>query len=220
MEAEADSVVDDEWGGSVVSVDVILYGASGSGHAYKVRMALMMAGVEHRYQALDLLKPRAERDHDWRRASRFGEVPVLVWESRALSQSNAILLHLMRRGAAPGASADLDGVTEWLGWEANRIGLCLPNYRAHRRGEAPVGPEIAGWLEARLRADLSTLEARLAASPWLQGEDLTVADLSCAAYLLYRDTPGFDLSAWPAINEWLERIAERPGWGPPAEVMV
>ncbi len=202
-----------------MSAQVILYGAPGSGHAYKVRMALMIAGVAHLYHAVDLSVPRTRRDPQWRQASRFGEVPVLVWDGQAISQSNAILLHLMRRGAAPGAAAEPDSVTEWLGWEANRIGLSLPNARAHLLGLAPVEPAVADWLDQRLQADLAVLEDRLAERPWLADEQLTVADLSCSAYLLHRDTPGLSLERWPAINGWLARISRQSGWAAPACAM-
>lgn len=107
-----------------------LYGSLQSGHSYKVRMALLLWNLPHDYRSIDLSVPAAERDPEWRRASRFGEVPVLICSGRALCQSNAILLHLARTHGILGWERDPELVGEWLFWEANRIGLSLPNYRS------------------------------------------------------------------------------------------
>lgn len=197
----------------------LLFGALLSGHSYKARLALLLLGIGHDYRAIDLSRPRAERDPDWAGWSRFGEVPVLVVDGHAIVQSNAILLHLARRHDAPGWREDRDRVTQWLFWEANRIGLSLPNYRLSRLSEAPPSYEVIEWLRERMLADLATLESALADGAFLLGDAVSVADIACSAYLLYRDVPGLDLGDYPAIDGWLGRIAALPGWRAPHAVM-
>ncbi|HEX2812652.1 MAG TPA: glutathione S-transferase family protein [Sphingopyxis sp.] len=197
----------------------LLFGSLLSGHSYKVRLALLLLGIEHDYRAIDLSRPHADRDSDWRRWSRFGEVPVLVADGRAMTQSNAILLHLARTHDALGWRTDRDAVTEWLFWEANRIGLSLPNYRLCQLSDAPLPPDVAGWLHERMIADLAWLEKELAERAFLVGDAVSAADIACSAYLHYRDVPGLALRAYPAIDRWLGRIAALPGWRAPLEVM-
>lgn len=201
----------------------LLYGSTNSGHSYKVRLFLLLAGVAHRYVWVDLSTPRPQRPAAFRAASRFGEVPVWVdAEGHSLCQSNAILMHLAQQtGQLAGAPGQWPRVTEWLGWEANRIGLSLPNLRVSRQWAAQP-PEVDAWLERRTLADLQVLEAALAAAasadggPWLlPGNAPTIADISCAAYLFWLHQVGLAVPDYPAIARWLAALAALPGWQHP-----
>lgn len=195
-----------------------LYGSLNSGHSYKARLALLLLGLEHDYRAIDIALPRDARDPEWRRLSRFGEVPVLVAEGRPIVQSNAILLHLAREHRALGWEQDPDKVTEWLFWEANRIGFSLPNLRFHSLFGDRLAPDAAALLESRLRADLAALEEAVAPGPFLMGPAVSAADIACSAYLLYDDM--VDLGAFPSIRAWLGRIRALPGWMAPLLAMA
>src|SRR3712207_7175952 len=48
------------------------------------------------FRSVDLQLDRADRPAEFRAASRFGEVPVLVVDGEPMVQSNAILMHLAR----------------------------------------------------------------------------------------------------------------------------
>jgi glutathione S-transferase len=78
---------------------VILYGSTDSGHSFKVRSFLLLAGVPHTYRWIDLALPRPERPPEFVAASKFGEVPVLIDGDggRPLCQSNAILVYLAQK---------------------------------------------------------------------------------------------------------------------------
>ena len=201
----------------------LLYGSTDSGHSYKVRLFLLLTGTPHRYEWIDLGTPRPGRPEAFRAASRFGEVPVWVGErGQALCQSNAILMHLAQAtGQMTGAPAQWPQVTEWLAWEANRIGLSLPNLRLSRRWTHEA-PEVDAWLERRVQADLQVLDDALAASgTWLlPGEAPTIADLSCAAYLYWLDQAGLSTDAQPAVARWLSDLAAQPGWQHPDTALV
>lgn len=192
-----------------------LYGNRESGHSYKVRLFLALADLPHRYHRVDLRLPRAERPADFRAVSPFGEVPVLIHDGRPLAQSNAILLHLARETGrfGPPSPATWDELTMWLFWEANRIGLSLPNLRLHTRF-VPAPPDVLAMFAARVQADLATLDERLRARPYLVGDAASVADLSCCGYLGLADQAGLDLASWPRVRAWLDRLAQLPGYAP------
>ncbi|VEB40853.1 maleylacetoacetate isomerase [Chromobacterium violaceum] len=136
---------------------LILYGNRYSGHSYKVRLALMLADISHDYVHVDISLPRGERPEDFRAASRFGEVPVLVADGVPLCQSNAILQWLADSyGALGGALGERQRVREWLNWETNRLACRCPICGVPR---LPLRrAEVEAWLEKRLRADLAVLE--------------------------------------------------------------
>lgn len=197
----------------------VLYGHPESGHSYKVKLALTLLGIEHEYREVDLAAPRAERRADWRAVSRFGEVPVLVTEGRPLVQSDAILLHLARATGRLGWEIDPDRLTEWLFWEANRIGTSLPNLRWHLKW-GPRAEAVEVWLRDRLEADLERLDGELTDCPFLMGAAVSAADIACCGYLFFADQIGLDLGPWPALAAWLDRIRALPGWKHPYDLLA
>jgi glutathione S-transferase len=195
----------------------ILYGNRESGHSYKVRQTLVFLGVAHQYRYVDLRPPRAERRPDFVAASPYGEVPVFIDEDGMLAQSNAILLHLARKSGRLGG-ADLDRTTQWLFWEANRIGFSLPNLRFALRFAAK-DPAVVAMFRRRTEADLDRLAQEFDRRPYLLGDAPGVADISCAGYLFFADQAEIDLGRWPSVGRWLDRLAATPGWAHPYDLM-
>lgn len=196
----------------------ILYGNRESGHSYKVRQTLVLLGVAHEYRYVDLLPPRAERRADFVAVSPYGEVPVFIDDDGVLAQSNAILLHLVRKDGRLGGGADLERTTQWLFWEANRIGFSLANLRFALRF-ANEDPGVVAMLRRRTEADLDRLAQEFERRPYLLGEAPSVADVSCAGYLFFADQAEIDLGRWPSVGGWLGRLAATPGWVHPYELM-
>ena len=199
--------------------DYLLYGHRESGHSYKVRLALTLLGAAHEYREIDLFAPREQRPRDWQVASRFGEVPVLVADGRPIVQSDGILLHLARKHRALGWEVDPDRLTEWLFWEANRIGISLPNLRLYTHFKLPAEPGVEAWLQGRLTADLTRLDDELGHSHFLLGDAISAADIACCAYLFFADQVAVDLADWPNVAAWLDRIRALPGWQHPYALM-
>lgn len=196
----------------------ILYGNRESGHSYKVRQTLVLLGVAHEYHYVDLLPPRAERRADFVAVSPYGEVPIFIDEDGVLAQSNAILLHLVRKSGRLGGGADLDRTTQWLFWEANRIGFSLANLRFALRF-AKEDPAVVAMLRWRTEADLDRLAQEFDRRPYLLGDAPGVADISCAGYLFFADQAEVDLGRWPSVGGWLDRLAATPGWAHPYDLM-
>ena len=197
----------------------VLYGHPDSGHSFKARLALVLLGLPHEYRRVDIFSARDDRPEDFRRASRFNEVPALIVDGRPLVQSDAILLHLAREHRALGWEIDPDRLTEWLFWEANRIGISLPNWRYHTLFEPTLAPETLAWLRNRLDADLNRLDSELADRPFLMGQGVSAADIACSAYLNFADQLALDLQPWPNVVAWLDRIRALPGWAHPRDLM-
>lgn len=136
--------------------DLLLYGHPDSGHACKVALALSLAGLSHRTQWIDMWAPAATRPADFLAVSPFAEVPVLLIDGRPLVQSGAILLEIAHRFQCLGGDTPegLQRARELMMWEANRIGMCLPQLKEARRvnGEGyPAGAII--WLTNRWLVD-------------------------------------------------------------------
>lgn len=197
---------------------LVLFGNRESGHSYKVALALAVLGLPYTYRPIDIDVDRTDRPQDFREASRFGEVPVLLEDGRPIVQSNAILLHLAHRtGRLDGGSQDR--LREWMFWEANRIGFSLANLRYALRFTDNPAPAVVAWLQARTRADLDRLEEEFSQAAFLMGAEPSVADIACCGYLFFADQAGIDLAGWPRVNEWLGRIRGLPGWRHPYDLL-
>ncbi len=198
---------------------IVLYGNRESGHSYKVKLALTLLGLPHEYREVDLKLPHSRRSSDFRELSRFGEVPVLVEDGMPLAQSNAILAHLAHSTGRLGGQLDPDLVTQWLFWEANRIGFSVPNLRAVLTYARETPSQVAGWLRARAVADLARLDLELGSKPFLLGSDVTVVDIACCGYLFWPEQAGLDLAEWPNVTRWLDGIRSLPGWAAPYDLL-
>jgi glutathione S-transferase len=202
-------------------LDLILYGNRESGHSYKVRLALTLMHVPHDYRRVDISLPREQRPAEFLAVSKFGEVPVLIDRSQVYVQSDAILLHLAQRELKlHGRDAvDHDQVREWLFWEANRIGISVPNLRFAMKFVPDTKPEVLDWLRARAYADLGRLNDEFSHRKFLLGDFATVADIACCGYLYWLDQAGLDRNRWPAVSRWLDDISALPGWKAPYDLM-
>ena len=201
---------------------VILYGHPESGHTYKVALALELAGIPFEYRWVNVFLPREQRAADFQAVSRYGEIPVLVDDGVPMVQSNSILLHLAGKHRTLGGedAARLAQAREKLFWEANRIGISLPNLRHVLRFDPSAGPPaVLAWLRARLQFDLQQMEREIAASTWLLGSAPTVADIACFAYLCYDDI-GLDLRGFPNLRAWMQRMRALPRWRAPHDLLA
>lgn len=204
-----------------LNVDILkLYGSCESGHSYKVQLMLAVAGVAHDYQEVDLRLARDARPEPFRSLSRFGEVPLLVDGGKVYAQSNAILLHLAGKlGRFGGESPErLARVTEWLFWEANRLGFSMAHLRYGQKFDpAAYAGTVLPWFHHRFDADIARLEEELAdGRAFLLDEQVSAADFSLCGYLYWADQA--NVAYPPGVVGWLQRISALPGWAHPYQM--
>ncbi len=198
---------------------MLLYGCTNSGHSFKVRSFLLLAGLAHEYRWINVSKPRVERPQDFMAASKFGEVPVLLDEGQTLCQSNAILIYLAQKSRFfAGQPGEWQAILEWLSWETNRIGFSVPNLR-YALLWAKQPPEVLAYLRTRAEVDLGTLECFLSSSEYLLPSGPTIADISCSAYLFWLAQAGLSAADYPNVERWLTALSALPRWRHPDKAL-
>ena len=61
---------------------------------------------------------------------------------------------------------------------------------------------------------LAVMEHQLSLTPFLLGDTISLADISLFAYTHVAHEGGFDLSAYPAIRNWIQLVKDQKGFVP------
>ena len=84
----------------------------------------------------------------------------------------------------------------------------VKTFQVLRDGRTYSEPEI-NFHRVILQRSMSLLESRLETKPYLCGNEISIADLSAASELDgARWLPDFDLTEYPKIKEWSERVID------------
>jgi glutathione S-transferase len=195
---------------------VLLYNSQVSGNCYKVRLLFAHLGLEYERSDVDVVDRSNRLDllGDLNPALR---VPTLVLDDgRPLAESGAILFHFAQGTPyLPEDRYELAQVLQWLFFEQynHEPNIAVVRFWVAYSGAPPAEAEV----EAKRRAGYAALDAmerHLTERTFHVGERYTIADISLYAYTHVAGEGGFDLTRYPAIRAWLDRVAEQPGHVP------
>ncbi|KEO52297.1 glutathione S-transferase family protein [Thioclava indica] len=194
-----------------------LYSMPTSGNSYKVRLLLALLGRD--YQRVDVeYDTEALAQAHLSGALPFSRAPALhLGDGRVLAESNAILCWLGEGSDfVPQDAFARAQMLSWMFWEQNQHeGVIAVRsallYYAHRKPEAT--PQRLAELLERGNALLQLMEDRLKGQNWLVGDAISLADICLYAYTHTAESRGgFDLTPFPALGAWLDRIAALDGY--------
>jgi glutathione S-transferase len=193
-----------------------LYGFAQSGNAYKPALALELAGADWAPRFVDFFGGET-RTPAYRAINVMGEVPVLEHRGLRLTQSGVILDYLTGTLGRFGWRDEDDRreILRWLLWDNHKLTSYTATYRFLRALSKDPDPAVVAEFGKRARGAWGVLDAHLKDRAWIVGERLTIADLSCCAYLFFDDEIGVDWGEFPAIGAWLDRLKSEPRWKHP-----
>ncbi|WP_374440295.1 glutathione S-transferase family protein [Pseudomonas panipatensis] len=190
-----------------------VYGDYLSGNCYKVKLVLNLLGLPYQWQPIDILKGETQTA-EFLAKNPNGKVPVLELEDGScLWESNAIL-NFLADGSdlLPSEPRLRTQVLQWQFFEqyshepyvavARFIQFYLKMPDARRA-------EYENCLKDGYKA-LDVMEQQLQRTPYLVGDRYSIADITLYAYTHVAHQGGFDLSGYPAINAWMQRVAAHP----------
>jgi glutathione S-transferase len=191
---------------------MLLYDSAVSGNCYKVRLLLTKLGMPFERQELSVFD-RSDRPDLLGALNPALRVPTLVLDDgRSLGESNAILWYFGDgTELVPTDRYERAQVMQWQFFEQYDH---EPNIAVARFWElADITPSDADREAKRKGGEraLSAMERHLAEHQFLVGDRYTIADISLYAYTHVAPEGGFSLQPYPALREWLTRVAAQPG---------
>jgi glutathione S-transferase len=199
---------------------LVLHEYAASGNCYKVRLTASLLGLPLERREYDILKGETRTPEFLTKVNANGRIPVLQVGDRFIPESNAACFYLADGSPLiPSDRFERADMLRWMFWEQYNH---EPNVATMRFWIAFVGEEHLNDAQRgqlgpkRLagEAALKLMDEHLAARSFFVGERPGLADIALYAYTHVAEEGGFDLSAYPAVSRWLERVADQPGYTP------
>ncbi len=190
---------------------MLLYDSAVSGNCYKVRLLLTTLGIAFERQELSVFD-RSDRPEILGGLNPALRVPTLVLDDgRTLGESNAILWYF--GDGTEYVPQDRYARAQVLQWQFFEQYDHEPNIAVARFWAlADITPSDADAEAKRTGGEraLAAMERHLAEHEFLVGEAFSIADISLYAYTHVAPEGGFSLAPYPAVREWLTRVAAQP----------
>jgi glutathione S-transferase len=184
-----------------------------SGNCYKVRLALAQLGIPYERVDVDIFDAGTLTD-EFGALNPARTTPVLEIDGGdVLVESNAILVYLAEgTELLPEDPVERAQTLRWLFYEQAEIVPSIGSLRVRlAAGVIEPGSSAAKRFTASGAAALRLLEDHLRERDFLVGGRYTLADLCIYAYVHVAGEAGFDLSEYPAVSAWIERVEATPG---------
>jgi len=190
-----------------------LYEYPPSGNCYKPRLLLYQLGLPCKRIAVDT-QAGGTRTPEFLEINPNGKVPVLLLpDGSALTESNAMLWYLAEdTPLVPDSRIGRTRALEWMFFEQyshEPYIATLRNWISYAKRRDEFADRIREF-RPKGYAALDILEHRLAARDWLVGDRYSIADIALYAYTHVAEEGAFALQPYPAIRDWLTRVADQP----------
>jgi glutathione S-transferase len=179
---------------------ITLYNAARCPYAARVRIALAEKGVEVETVEIDL----SDRPAWLYEKNPAGRVPVIEEDGGSPLPESAVIMEFLEERYPEPALLPPD--------PADRAAVRLLIFRDHELTDPyyALRREEDGAAE-RFDAALARLDVQLYERDYLGGAEYGLADIALVPWVLRaREMLGVNLSGYPSLGAWLERLEERP----------
>ena len=199
-----------------MSERLVLHEFSESGNCYKVRLTAALAGKAIERREYDIMKGETRTPEFLANVNSNGRIPVLQVGDRFIPESNAAC-YFVAEGShlIPTDPFDHADMLRWMFWEQYShepniatlrfwMGWLAPdNLSDLQRAQMP-GKRTAG------NAALKLMDDHLKGREWFVGDNISLADVCLFAYTHVAGDADFDLTRYPEVGNWIERVKAAP----------
>lgn len=194
-----------------------LYDFLSSGNSYKVRLLLNQLGIPYERVPVNILK-RETSTPEFLAKNPNGRIPLLeLDDGRFLAESNAILWHLAEHSQfLPTDPFQRALVLQWMFFEqySHEPYIATSRYWISILGKKQEYEQALAEKKKPGYHALNVMESHLKKNGYFVGGRYTIADIALYAYTHVAHEGEFDLSRYPAIQAWLRRVEDQPGYLP------
>lgn len=190
------------------------------GHSQSERIVWLCEelGLEYELKRYERRKDNRLAPPEYKALHPMGSAPVINDGPRVLGESGAIVEYLIatRGEGRLAVKPDQPGFADYLYWLHFANGTLQPavlQVRYLERIDATENNPLLPAAKQRLDLILSLMDQRLAEAAYFAGPELTAADIMTVFSLTtMRRFKPYDLSPWPNILSYLQRIGARPAY--------
>lgn len=172
----------------------------------KITIALQELALAHQTFHIDLAGGEQHRP-PFCEMSPNHKIPLLVQDGTPIFESGAILLHLAEQnGRLLEARSE---VLQWLFLQVASIGPMLGQLWYFRHGTQERNAQALQRYGREAMRLYGVFEERLREQQYLAGKAYSIADIAAFPWLRTYEELGLPISDFPAVADWLARIAAR-----------
>ena len=167
--------------------------------------------IRYRLVELDILK-KETRTQAFLTKNPNGRIPTVEFDDRrCLAESNAIMFYFAQATPLwPDDRYDRADVVRWMFFEqySHEPFVAVARFLFHL--PPPVDPKVLAEKHEKGYAALDIMERHLATQAFFAAGRYTISDIALYAYTHVAAEGRFDLSAYPNIRAWIDRVAAQP----------
>lgn len=192
-----------------------LYEMSDSGNCYKARLLLNQLGIDYERIPTNILQGES-RTEQFLRLNPNGKVPLLVLpDGKPLAESNAILCYLAEGSELiPTERYERALALQWLFFEqySHEPFIATNRFWIHLEGSADANAQRIAANHPKGLAALGVMQEHLNQHDFFTASNrYGIADIALYAYTHVAHQGNYDLTPFPAIGAWLQRVVDHPG---------
>lgn len=195
-----------------------LYVTRGSGNCFKPFLVSCLTLRDIEIIEVDLLGGQ-HKTIEFLSINPLGCVPYLSTEGgMGIGESNA-MLWLLADGTElmPATAVDRARSLQWMFFEQSKLEPFISPARFLRCIAPTLGEgreaEIAAW-QGKARAGLHILNMHLAQRRFVLENSFGITDIAIFGYVHVADEAGIDMSTFPAVVDWIDRVKSISGFQP------
>lgn len=192
---------------------ITLYSAA-TPNGYKASIMLEELGLAYDLKVVDL--SGGEQKQDWfTRINPNGRIPAIVdhdADDFAVFESGAIMLYLAEKTGKllPDTVEGRSRAIQWLMFQMGGVGPMQGQANVFYRYFPEKIPAVIERYQNETLRLYGVLNDRLAESPFLAGDDYSLADIANWCWVRAHAWAGLSLEGLDHLSSWMEKIEKRP----------
>jgi glutathione S-transferase len=195
---------------------LVLHEYSASGNCYKVRLTAALVGRHLERREYDIMKGETRTPDFIANVNSNGRIPALQVGNRFIPESNAASYYVAQGSQLiPGDPFKHADMLRWMFWEQYNHEPNVATLRFWMRWLGASNLSDVQRLQVELKreqgnAALKLMDDHLNGSDWFVGDAISLADICLFAYTHVAGDADFDLTSYPNVLTWIERVKGEP----------